>query len=194
MDSAAQAAIIGALVGSASSFLTAIITARTQRDIAGIAARAEMRKLRQEPRAKAYQLFFKRTPEFTDTIPRLLVIESGNLLYPARVSREQGERAETACTELRSVWEEIALLGPPKVSSPATEIARLATEAKNTISALVSLSSESDDRRAKDDLKDHISKLFQKLEEFERAISDRFDEFISEAEAALDDDGSRRRR
>ncbi|CUM35750.1 hypothetical protein BN2537_465 [Streptomyces venezuelae] len=43
-------------------------------------------------------------------------------------------------------------------------------------------------------MKDHISKLFQKLEEFERAISDRFDEFISEAEAALDDDGSRRRR
>lgn len=191
---AATAALLGSLVGASSSFLTALAASRTQREIARISARAEHRKLRREPRAKAFQQFVARTVEVQRSIPSWLEIQTPTLLYMNRVSHEQNEQAQSAIEKLRLTWEEIALLGPPVASKPAREIEKITEKIRKNIGALASHSSQPDERLAEDAMRDFMRKLYRELGEYEQAISRQLDTFISAAQDALDDDGTTRQK
>lgn len=184
---AGTAAVLGALAGSVATIGAALATGWAQREGARIAARAEHRRERREPRLAIYKEFISVATAFRSesspyTIPELI---------PDNLEKEAADSISEAAAELKKSATDVALAGPRRVSKEAIRIERLGNELATSVRLFVHFAPRAN--AAIDE------KLFQRMRRrgvvtLARKVHRAVDAFVLRAQAALDDDGSLGRR
>ncbi|WP_405817309.1 hypothetical protein OG241_22560 [Streptomyces sp. NBC_01390] len=162
---AGMAAVLGALAGSVGTMGAAFAAGRAQRAGAEIAARAEHRKNRRDPRQAAYK-------ELIDAALALAEWE----YYDDEPN--QDAELEPYLLRIQKAYVDVALAGPARVAKPADKLYYESALYKVTVRERAKANFETPHRW----VTDVNEKIFQHLADF-----------MSAAQSALDDDGSRRR-
>ncbi|MFF5538797.1 hypothetical protein ACFY71_41240 [Streptomyces cinerochromogenes] len=177
------AAVCGALAGAVATTGAAIATGWAQREAARIAARVEHRKDRRQPRYDAYRKFIDAVSSLVET-PRIAT---------GPVDRRVAEVRK----EIKESWLTISVLGPGDAQRSASRVRKKATLYETTV-----LACQSEDRIHYDNFwMNHQRPESQTMQRdtmmaallFEGdELEETLQEFISTAQAVLDDDGSMR--
>ncbi|MER6532160.1 hypothetical protein [Streptomyces sp. NPDC001508] len=181
---AGLAAVLGALAGSVATIGAALATGWAQREGARIAARSEHRRERRGPRENIYK-------EFVASVTRMRLWSGIYSLDPDVIPDDMGEE-ETGeifrvVNEIERKATDAALAGPKKVAQAARRVARIGYEMAAYASALPRFltGNAERDRETRRRVQLQVNAL---AKQFEQSV----DDFVLDAQAALDDDGSRR--
>ncbi|GAA1423493.1 hypothetical protein GCM10009601_26830 [Streptomyces thermospinosisporus] len=175
---AGLAAVLGALAGSAATIGTAFVTSRSQRETARLTARAEHQRQRREPRHDTYKAFISSTSQLRDQLEKFENFD----LYPDSITDATVQHYNDTANELKSQWVEVALVGPANVGASSKKVEQLAHKTALQVNRLQWFIDQRDDQK-RDSERSAIE-----LSAFELALA--LDNFITVAQAALDDDGS----
>jgi hypothetical protein len=162
---AGLAAVCGALAGSLGTIGAALASGRAQRAGAEIAARAEHRKSRRDPREAAYK-------DYAASVAVLLDWE----YYDDEPS--QDDELHPLLVDIRKAWTEVIFAGPLAVKGPADRLMDACVAFRVAVR-----------ERAETDFDSPIAWVFDARGEIRVCLS----LFVDTAQIALDDDGSRRR-
>ncbi|MEU1030203.1 hypothetical protein ABZ402_15860 [Streptomyces mirabilis] len=176
------AAVLGALAGSVATIGAAMATGWAQREGARIAARAEHRRERREPRHDVYKAFISEAERVRHRASMYSALEDS--LTPDYVSEEQMQELTEASISISNKATESALAGPKKVTESALAISRLSHELLGAAGAFSQLIQPQHQR-----MRDHLRK---KILSLSKAYENALDDFVLRAQSALDDDGSRK--
>ncbi|MFF3140693.1 hypothetical protein ACFVRU_02880 [Streptomyces sp. NPDC057927] len=180
------AAVLGALAGSVATIGAAMATGWAQREGARIAARSEHRRERRGPRHAVYRDLLEAATtfhgivghyEFFDAeVPDDLHLQEENI---AGLLQKQAAVKKTAI--------EVALAGPKEVGEAAMKLATWSDDLSMYVSALTALGDarEPADQRT---WRFTTKRATNASKQYARAL----EEFVPRAQAALDDDGSRK--
>ncbi|MFC8173085.1 hypothetical protein [Streptomyces sp. NPDC057325] len=180
---AGLAAVLGALAGSVATIGAAFATGWAQREGARITARSEHRRQRREPRYAAYRELIAAGSVMRGHIA-LSGLDEETLLGELNVEEYRNLLLEDA-RDLKEKATNVALAGPRKVTGVAINIDRLSWELAVILTSIHKLNTPEGQA------------MRQRVERHaERVASDlvrHLENFVLSAQAALDDDGSRRR-
>ncbi|MFD5519095.1 hypothetical protein [Streptomyces sp. NPDC127066] len=179
------AAVLGALAGSVATIGAALATGWAQREGARIAARSEHRRERREPRHAVYRDLMEAATTFHHRIAIYKYADVGMRedlqlrVEDIPALRQNKERVNKSAIE-------VALVGPKGVSEASMKLSKWSEEAYTYVSALTDLhpSQAADEqiwRFTTQGAADATKRCGHALEEFALL-----------AQAALDDDGSRK--
>ncbi|GGX12675.1 hypothetical protein [Streptomyces chartreusis] len=173
---AGLAAVLGALAGSVATIGAALATGWAQREGARITARAEHRRERREPRQSVYKVLISEASQLRDSSAPFAVHPD---LYPV-FEEEPEARWRQLVTAIKEASTDAALAGPPEVSEAAISLSRGASALLAEL-CVYNIVDEDGQRDAR-------VRLFLQSQEFDSSVT----VFIIAAQAALDDDGSRK--
>jgi len=143
---------------------------------AEIAARAEHRRQRREPREGVYKGFISAASALVDHLQPVAMFD----MSPSDdFSPAFAERATELADEVRKEWLEVVLAGPKSLAEIATKMERAGRSAAKASDWLARHRTSSNDTRQGFGISTDI-------------VRDGLQEFIAGAQAALDDDGTRR--
>lgn len=162
---AGLAAVCGALAGSLGTIGAALATGRAQRAGAEIAARAEHRKARREPREAAYK-------KYATSVAVLMDWE----YYDDEPN--QDDELHPILLDIRQAWTDVLFAGPKRVTAPADHL----------MDACVAFRVAVRERALTD-----FDSPMAWVADARRDIRVCLGLFVDAAQRALDDDGSRRR-
>lgn len=162
---AGLAAVCGALAGSLGTIGAALASGRAQRAGVEIAARADHRKSRREPREAVYKKFIASVVvlfdwEYYDDEPN------------------QDDELHQLLLVIRDAWSDVALAGPTKITAPSERVVDACVAFRRAVR-----------ERAGNDFRTPRTWVSNARDE----ISAQLALFVDAAQIALDDDGSRRR-
>ncbi|WP_436979162.1 hypothetical protein [Streptomyces sp. enrichment culture] len=179
---AGLAAVLGGLAGSVATIGAAFATGWAQREGARITARSEHRRQRREPRYAAYRELIA-----AGSVMRGHIALSG--LDEEILLSEFGEEYRNLLLEdardLKEKAINVALAGPKKVTGVAMNIDRLSWELAVILTSIHELNT-SEGQAMRQRVERHAERVASDLVQH-------LDNFVLSAQAALDDDGSRRR-
>ncbi|WP_217549584.1 hypothetical protein [Streptomyces sp. GbtcB6] len=178
---AGTAAVLGALAGSLATIGAALATGWAQREGARIAARAEHRRERREPRLAAYKEFISVASEFREQSTFLAVSD----FILEELDEARADSLFQASRAIKNSALEASLAGPQRVSKEVIKIQRLSGELSSNASLLKHTmdNPETVNQRLQ---RRFLKQTVTTARELNRAI----DNFVLRAQAALDDDGS----
>ncbi|MFF6808824.1 hypothetical protein ACFZAG_02850 [Streptomyces sp. NPDC012403] len=181
---AGTAAVLGALVGSVATIGAALATGWAQREGVRITARSEHRRERREPRQGAYQEFISSALSLHSQIH---VFAGEAELVPEAISSDEYSQFHALASAVEQKSITVALAGPREVTEAALKIGRLSIDIASNIGAvgLIHANDEGSDERFRWKMRKVIA---DHAVLFESAV----DNFVLLAQAALDDDGSRK--
>ncbi|MFD8303236.1 hypothetical protein ACFV29_12930 [Streptomyces sp. NPDC059690] len=143
---------------------------------AEIAARAEHRRQRREPREGVYKGFISAASALVD---HLYPVAMFDMSPHDDFSPAFAERATELAAEVRKKWLEVVLAGPKSLAEVATKVDGASQSAAKASDWLARYRADSDDTRRGFGISAGI-------------VRDGLKEFIAGAQAALDDDGTNR--
>ncbi|MGP4002497.1 hypothetical protein [Streptomyces sp. 8N706] len=177
---AGMAAVLGATAGALATTGAAIATGWASREQAKIAARAEHRRQRREPRQEIYKRFIgaaNNAEWHFAALPLLIAAFDRDELE----AQERIGRFSEMTDSIQETWLDVVLAGP-------AEIAQTASAIKDACQSLtICAHAFSEGGHAK-------SILERDARAFSKELSESLARFIAQARDALDDDGSRRHR
>jgi hypothetical protein len=184
---AGLAAVLGALAGSVATIGAALATGWSQREGVRIVARSEHRRQRQEPRNGAYKEFIDVASQMLDVVAAFtLTIAYDDFPY-WRLSESLSSRAEEGFHAVKEKWVDVALAGPKEITEAASHLERLSNALAFRIEGLRRLT-DATEGITDSEHEAIASRIVMEANEFE----DKLDAFVMLAQAALDDDGSRK--
>lgn len=178
---AGLAAVLGALAGSVATIGAALATGWAQREGVRITARSEHRRARREPRHDIYRQFISEAKPLG--LHAGVYSALGSTLMPDYFTEERIRQAREASRGINDKATEVALAGPRKITESALKIARLASRLTACVGNFRELGDERH-QRMRDQSRRSVMKYAKK---YDAALQD----FILQAQFALDDDGSR---
>jgi hypothetical protein len=180
------AAVLGALAGSVATIGAALATGWAQREGARIVARSEHRRERREPRHEAYRDLIEAATALTDATAQYNFFDAE---MPSDLHLQDADIA--GFLEKRVLVKKaaisVALVGPQGVSETAMKVAELSNELFTYVTALTGLNNA--EEPADDRTWNYATKKATRLhKEYAATVN----QFVSRAQAALDDDGTRK--
>ncbi|WP_158686603.1 hypothetical protein [Streptomyces griseoflavus] len=183
---AGLAAVLGALAGSVATIGAALATGWAQREGARITARSEHRRERREPRHAVYRELIEAATTlqnltghyayFDDAMPDDLHLNEEDV---ARIFQQQ--------RDIKPLAIQAALAGPADVGEVAMKLAKQSYDLVVYVSALSGFASDPDTINERT-----WGFALKKATSVSRGYTQTLDHFVSRAQKALDDDGSRR--
>ncbi|MFK4689832.1 hypothetical protein [Streptomyces pristinaespiralis] len=184
---AGLAAVLGALAGSMATIGAALATGWSQREGARILARSEHRRQRQEPRNGAYKDFISAASRMRDLVDLFtLTFNDGDFPY-SRINAYLSSHCKEAANTIKEKWVDVALAGPKEITEAASLLERLSNALAFRVEALRRLV-ETTDGPTDTSHAGIKNRITQEAIEFEENL----ERFMLLAQAALDDDGSRK--
>ncbi|MGW3760714.1 hypothetical protein [Streptomyces sp. NPDC005131] len=181
---AGTAAVLGALAGSVATIGAALATGWAQREGARITARSEHRRERREPRHDVYKEFISALTAMR-FMASVFAIDAEHA--PDNIDDELMGRWLEVVNRIGPKAIETTLAGPKDVAKAAIRLHQLGDDIYIRLKYLERLlaSNEANDQAIRVMVR---RLLFEEAKQFQR----RADDFIFTAQAALDDDGSRK--
>lgn len=176
MDSG-LAAVLGALAGAAGTVGAGFATGWAQRQVARIAASTEHIRQRREPREQVYK-------DFAEAVSQLRDLKPSRGFTESTVDPELVNAYRITAAHIKKKWLEVALAGPESVSEIAGTLEQQAQELAqlvygfNAIRVSMGLNT----------VQPGIDGI-ETFDEYGRLVQS----FITKAQAALDDDGIKKR-
>jgi hypothetical protein len=173
---AGLAAVLGALAGAAGTTLAGLATGWSAREQARITARAEHQRQRRQPRHEVYENLIRTAASVRDHAGSRFAYD-----IVANPTLEYCHESEQLADTIKEQWIQVALAGPKIVEQPAADIARSAAELSACAYGFYSECTNAGDEE------EH----WEKGKEVYRRLQQELDVFISAAQEALDDDGTK---
>ncbi|MFH9496237.1 hypothetical protein ACH4L9_12390 [Streptomyces globisporus] len=184
---AGLAAVLGALAGAVGTTAAGMATGWASREQAKIAAKAEHRRQRREPRQVAYGDLLRSCAALRDHMTPMYGFPPDEVQVPRPdLDQEFVDRAHTLTLAIRECWLSVALAGPKLLaeSAEATEYAASKLSGLCHVHHVVASSTVSTDPNL-------VLNSYRLAHGAFRELDERLSEFRSLAQAALDDDGTR---
>jgi NACalpha-BTF3-like transcription factor len=180
------AAVLGALAGSVATIGAALATGWAQREGARIAARSEHRRERREPRHAVYRDLLEAATTFHGVIGHYEFFDA-EVPEDLHLQEEDISGLLQKQVAVKKNAIEVALAGPKEVSEAAMKLAKWSDEIFLYATALTGLS-EAEQAADQRTWRYTIKRATNASKQYGRAL----EEFVPSAQAALDDDGSRK--
>jgi hypothetical protein len=179
---AGLAAVLGALAGAVATTGAAFATGWATREQARIAARAEHKRQRREPREKVYKAFLAEATALRNLLQVMGYFRSlPEAVRRAELNPEITAQAEEIEAQLKQHFVEVTLAGPESVQESAVAIEYASRGLVGMAGVLTRMRWEAEEERA------HWEHAWSYMEALDRAFSD----FSKQAQAVLDDDGTK---
>ncbi|MFC8173084.1 hypothetical protein [Streptomyces sp. NPDC057325] len=181
---AVVAALLGTLLGSLATIGAAVVSGRSQREGARIAARAQYIKDLHAPRSAGYKSFMKMATDL-----KIRVLDNDG--YEESTRQEVRDLRNNVFDQ----WESLSLLGPTEVTVSGSKVRDSALDLLSQMDATRNMTfMHSLNRGASEDEEEAAREAYENslraLDELAFSLIERVDEFATVASAALNDDGT----